>query len=355
MAICYTNQCNLHCLHCGAISPDNPDRNAELTTPFFLGICKQGKELGTRQINVTGGEVFVRPDCFEMIEGALDLGLFVSIESNGTLLDQSSVDQLASYGDQIRLSVSLDGFSPEVNDAIRGTGSFDLTMSALGRISKRGIPSRIISVLHTGNLDEIPAMARFVADDLGMGFRLIPSIMEYGRGVYACHQVGASWDQIRQVLDGFFYDFLRERADDRHSVELNVALVPIDIEYHHVCPWGTSMIGVGPNGQASLCHVGITDPRFTVGNLTEESLENIWLNNQTLQAFRNMDPDSLNGVCGNCLARGLCRGGCRVHALSKYDDFFAPSPQCQTVYNLGKFPGYALDDPEKDCSYAKGH
>ena len=59
-------------------------------------------------------------------------------------------------------------------------------------------------------------------------------------------------------------------------------------------------------------------------------------------------------MCGNCLARSLCRGGCRLHAMSKYlGDFYAPDPDCQKVYDIGMFPEYALDDVEKVCNYEK--
>jgi len=337
-------------VHCGNRTSDKPPA-PEQPASFFADICAQAKELGAVQFNMTGGEVFVRPDCFELIESVLDLGLFVSIESNGTLLSDDHISRLADYGDKIRLSISLDGFSPESNDLIRGFGNFDKTLMALQKIAKTGIPARVITVLHEGNLHEIPEMALFVADTLGMGYRLIPSIMEYGRGVYACSQIGAKWHQINKVLDGFFYNFLRERNDDRHSVELNTALVPIDIEFHHVCPWGSSMIGVGPNGAAGLCHVGISDERFVFGDLTEQTLEWVWTKSGELDSYRKLSGCALKGVCGNCLANEMCRGGCRVHAVSKYGDKLAPSPQCQAVYDLGQFPEYAMDDPERDCSY----
>ena len=60
----------------------------------------------------------------------------------------------------------------------------------------------------------------------------------------------------------------------------------------------------------------------------------------------------MKGICGNCLARNLCRGGCRLHALMKYNgDFYAPDPECQNIYNLGKFPKYAMEDEAKNCFY----
>lgn len=66
-----------------------------------------------------------------------------------------------------------------------------------------------------------------------------------------------------------------------------------------------------------------------------------------------MSSDDLKGICGNCVARDLCKGGCRVHAIAKYEDFFAPDPQCQVVYNLGFFPDYAIENAEVNCEYGE--
>ena len=112
------------------------------------------------------------------------------------------------------------------------------------------------------------------------------------------------------------------------------------------------MIGISPQGKAGLCHVSSNDPNFIFGDLGKQSLKEIWENSPTLQKFRDLNPNNLHGICGNCLAREACRGGCRLHALTKYkDDFYAPDPQCQTVYNLGKFPDYAIENDEAICDY----
>lgn len=351
LALSFTNRCNLRCVHCGC-DFSKIDPVSELPVSFFTGLLKEAKELGAESVNITGGEAFCRPDCLDLVENAVGLGYYVTLESNGTLFEQSHIERLAALGNSIRLSLSIDGITAEVNDAIRGDGTFARVMDTALRVSKTSIPARVITVVNSGNLAQIPDLARYVVDELGFGFRLLPNIMEYGRGVYACHEIGAQYDAITKLLEGFYYDFLRERNSDRLTIEMNTALIPIDITNHHICPWGKSMLGVGPTGIASLCHVSNSNPRFIFGDIKNESLRSIWENNTLLNTFRNLDTDDLGGVCGNCLAREICRGGCRVHAMTKYNgDINAPSPPCQTVYELGRFPYYAMEDENKDCSY----
>lgn len=349
IAITFTNRCNLSCVHCGR--EQDLSHCTEKDAAFFINILKEGRTLGASQVNITGGEIFCRQDCFDLIQGAIDLGYFVSIESNGTLITQISIDRLSTYGDAIRVSISVDGMTAETHDAIRGTGTFDVTMATIQELKKAGVPTRIITVLHRQNIEQIPQMARHFVDDMGLGFRLLPNIMEYGKGVYACNTYGIEFDEAMALLEGFYFDFLREKASDNVTLEINVALAPMDINQFCLCPWGKAMVGVGPTGIVSLCHVSYHDERFIFGNLENTSLTEIWTKSGTLDAFRNLDTNTLKGVCGNCLAREICRGGCRLHAITKYGDFLAPDPYCQTVYDLGKFPDYALEEDGRDCSF----
>ncbi|OGY78369.1 MAG: hypothetical protein A3B74_01260 [Candidatus Kerfeldbacteria bacterium RIFCSPHIGHO2_02_FULL_42_14] len=358
IALNLTNRCNLECIHCGR-DTDPELMRFQKGAEFFLDILKQGRALGAERVNMSGGEVFVRRDIFEVIEGAVKLGYYVSLESNGTLLNDEKIQRLARLGESIRLSLSLDGFNSEVHDPIRGRGTFEKTMEAIRRVAQYKVQARVITVVHEGNINQIPEMVRYVVDELGLGFRLLPSIMEYGRGMYACSTHGINFEVMTELLEGFYYPFLREKMaqgvkKEKLTVELNTALIPPDILNHHMCPWGQYMIGIGPTGIAALCHVSSTNPLFRFGDLATETLADVWYKSEALLKYKRLNPDELHGVCGNCLAREICRGGCRLHAITKYDyDFLAPDPQCQVVYDLGKFPKYALEDEERDCSYGK--
>lgn len=353
IAINFTGKCNLKCVHCAR--KDNEQLQTELPASFFIDTLKQAVHLGGENVNITGGEIFLRKDCFELIEGALRLGYFVGIESNGTLIKEDNIKKLSAYGEKFRISISLDGMTAKVHDTIRGAESFDKTMSTLKLLSQHNVPARVITVLSRNNIKQIPELAEYVAEELGLGFRLLPNIIEYGRGVYTCNEYGVSYMEIDKLLKDFYFDFLRKKNSDKFSIELNVALVPTDIDFHNRCQWGTTMVGISPYGTISLCHVQGSDDRFIFGDLKKDSLKNIWKNSVVLNKFRNMNPDGLKGICGNCLARKYCRGGCRLHAISKYNDFFAPDPQCQTAYDIGMFPEYAINDHNRNNEYKEGN
>jgi len=351
VAIAFTNRCNLNCAHCG-YDFLNRDRKLELPAGFYVKLLVEARNLGAKSVNITGGEIFLRTDTIDLVAAAVDLGYFVTLESNGTLITDADIARLKTFKKQIRIAISLDGVTRKVHETIRGSGTFDRTVGLLKKLGKERIPSRVNTVLQAGNIHEVPDVARFAVDELGIGFRLLPFILEYGKGACACKTDGIPYDEIEKLTEGFLYPFMREKGKKAAiTVGLKMALVPIDITGHLICPWGQSMIGIGPTGVASLCHVTNNRPEFVFGDLKETSLAEIWRNNKRLKQFRTFDPDTLKGVCGNCLARTVCRGGCRLNAFSSYGDFLAPDSQCQVVYNLGKFPDHALEDVDRDCRY----
>jgi radical SAM protein with 4Fe4S-binding SPASM domain len=351
VAIAFTNRCNLDCQHCG-YDRLNRDQGLELPVSFFVKLLAEALSLGAKAVNITGGEIFLRRDTFDLITKAVAMGYFVTLESNGTLITDADIAMLKTFGKQIHIAISLDGISREVHEKIRGPNTFDKTVALLRRLSEEGIPSRINTVLQIGNISEVPDIAKFAVEELGIGFRLLPFILEHGKGVCSCKTDGVPYEEIEKLNESFLYPFMRSKGKKAAiTIGLKMALVPVDITGHLICPWGQSMIGVGPTGIASLCHVTNNLPEFVFGDLKETSLTEIWLNNERLKQFRTFDPDALKGVCGNCLARSVCRGGCRLSAFSNYGEFLAPDSQCQVVYNMGKFPDYALEDPDRNCRY----
>lgn len=354
LAVLLTNRCNLSCVYCGRNeNEDNSCVKQELSADEWISIFEDAKTVGLKKVNMTGGEIFCRKDVLEIIERTIDLGLDVSIETNGTIVTEEQIKALSKFKDHLSISISLDGIKKDTNDKTRGIGSFDKTFKTINIIKKYDIPLRIITVLSRNNYDEIPELAKTIHEKLGLGFRLLPNIIEYGKGVEANETESVSYEKVQQLMNDFYYDFLRSHKDDKNlSIELNTAIIPMDIYQHSLCPWGKGMLGIGYSGKVALCHVGSDNDMFIFDDVKKTPISKIWKENEKLLKFKKFDVDKLKGICGNCLARSLCRGGCRLHAMMKYKgDFYAPDPECQNVYNLGKFPKYAMEDESKDCSY----
>ena len=75
-----TRGCNMRCLHCGASA--GAKRSKELTTDEALKVCEQLRDIGTGEISLIGGEVFVRRDWFLIAQKIRSLGMNLVIITN---------------------------------------------------------------------------------------------------------------------------------------------------------------------------------------------------------------------------------------------------------------------------------
>lgn len=128
-----TNLCTLCCKHCFVYREGNPnERSTEMDTPTMVNKLSDLQKLhGIQAMLWMGGEPLLRPDVLR--EGA-KLFLRNTVTTNGTL-------------DPIELPnctyvISIDG-PPELNDAIRGRGTFKKVMDTLSRIPNK-FPSTVM-------------------------------------------------------------------------------------------------------------------------------------------------------------------------------------------------------------------
>lgn len=328
ISIFFCSRCNLHCIHCGyGFAKDT--QKYELPVASFISALKEAKELGASSVNITGGEIFVRKDCFELLDAAYSLGYNINIETNGVLLTSEDITKLKLYGNKLRVAFSIDGLNKETHERIRGKNTFDKTMSVIKTLSASDVRVRVNTVMQQFNKDQIPDIARYFVEKLGVGFRLLPSILEQEtKDSCNCIKLEVPYIDIENTLNNFMYDFMRQHKDKDISISVNVALVPFDIENYMLCPWGKNSLGISYDGTVSLCHNRSGNKIFTFGNLKEQSLKDIWLNSETANFFKNYNCNKLKGVCAKCLAKKICRGGCRVHAMAAYGDIYAPDPFC---------------------------
>ena len=133
--------CNLRCAHCFiSCSPENHSfwfmERSEVRDALEASV-----RLGVKEYYFTGGEPFMNRDMLGILEDTLALGP-ATVLTNATLLPRRTVDELARLSKgtpyTLELRVSIDGVTPEMNDAIRGDGAFDRAVDAVGRLVAAG-------------------------------------------------------------------------------------------------------------------------------------------------------------------------------------------------------------------------
>ena len=130
-----TKRCNLDCVYC-YFSAGEP-MEEELSTDEILSVLRDVNLLNPRRVVFTGGEPLLRRDILKLAETLknMEKELRLCLSTNGTLINGENVGGLVKNFDEMR--ISIDGFK-EINDAIRGEGTFEKAMKAFRHILNAG-------------------------------------------------------------------------------------------------------------------------------------------------------------------------------------------------------------------------
>lgn len=316
-----TYACNLRCRHC--LSSSGQSRPGELTTAEAKRLIDEWAEMKVFYINVGGGEPVSRPDFFELMDYCLDRDIGVKFSTNGTLIDDAAARWIASR-DYLDVQISLDGATPETNDAVRGRGTYARAVQALERLAAHGFAGKINAVVTRQNLyqlDELYTLAKRYGGELRLS-RLRPS----GRGRDV-------WESLRPTHEQnhALYDWLLARPNVLTGDSFfHLSAYGRPLEGLNLCGAGRIVCLVDPVGQVYACPFALV-PEFSAGNVLEPGgFGRIW---RESSLFAHLRKWQVGGSCRTCNAYSLCHGGCLA---AKH------------------LTGRSLDDPDPDCIFENG-
>lgn len=154
-----TVRCNLRCSMCHQ-KDIRVCREKELTHEEILIMLKNFKKLKINQINLVGGEFFVRSDAWKILDKIEDMGFLFSIGTNATLLSEGDVAKLSYYWGLVELDVSVDGADAKTHDTIRGVdGAFDKTVDFIKNCKSYDITVMVVTVVQAQNYKKLKDIA----------------------------------------------------------------------------------------------------------------------------------------------------------------------------------------------------
>ncbi len=313
-----TYACNLACVHCLSSSGRRDPR--ELTTAQCMAVIDELEAMKVFYVNVGGGEPTVRPDFFELLDYATAHKVGVKFSTNGSRITPAAAQRIAA-NDYLDVQISLDGATAEINDAVRGTGSFDTALRALDNLAEAGFANAKISVVMTrqnvGQLDDFAALAERYGATLRLT-RLRPS----GRGADVWDDMHLFADQQRAL-----YDWLLDRGDHVltgdsffHLAGYGSALPGLNL-----CGAGRVVCLIDPIGDVYACPFAI-HPEFLAGNVLDPGgFAGVW---RTSDLFAHLREPQTGGACASCSAYDSCRGGCMAAKFFTGLPLDGPDPEC---------------------------
>ncbi len=166
--------CNLTCNHCFiSCSPKN-DSFGHLTLEQVKERLKESVALGVKEYYFTGGEPFLNREMVPILVETLRYGP-ATVLTNGTVLKDEWLTTLrhaeAAGPYSLEFRVSIDGFSPETNDPIRGEGTFQRALEGVQKLVTQGFLPIITATRTWEESENQQIVGQFVAMLQGLGYR----------------------------------------------------------------------------------------------------------------------------------------------------------------------------------------
>jgi len=172
-------RCNLACKHCYSISADS-HFPGELSTNEVFSVMDDLRAFGVPVLILSGGEPLLRADIFDISRRARDMGFYVALSTNGTLISEDNIAAIAAVGYDY-VGISIDGLRETHDRFRRRVGAFDESLQAIRLCREAGIKVGLRFTLTQDNAHELPAVLDML-DELQL-YKIYLSHLNYaGRG-----------------------------------------------------------------------------------------------------------------------------------------------------------------------------
>jgi MoaA/NifB/PqqE/SkfB family radical SAM enzyme len=241
-----TRHCNLRCRFC--FWGDEVGRRGFMPREVFQKALEEMSQMGTFEIELTGGEPTIHPEFPEFVEIASRLRFVITVTTNGFRLSEKALAAI-SDGLVAEVGVSVHGARAETHDRLVGrAGAWESATRNIRRLIGEGVRVSVGFVVNKENYREIED-ARAMFKDMGAGFQLAVKVYNPFR---------------LERVEG-----LRLRGEGLRDV---VRIFPDPPVCVHPCGAFTNTLYLAYNGDVWPC---ITLP-IRLGNISGNSLEEIW-------------------------------------------------------------------------------
>jgi radical SAM protein with 4Fe4S-binding SPASM domain len=307
-----TSRCNLSCRMCFVrhAAGDKTQKAKELPASAWLELARQAAAQGMVFLLLTGGEIFLRRDFFEIYEPLTRLGLVLSLFTNGTLITNDVAARLAQAPPN-RTEITLYGATAATYEAITGVpGSYAACCAGIEALLNHGVLLGLKTTLTRQNVGELEAM-RQMAHNWGAPF-------------------SASWllakrpDQTPSEAEDCrlsVADCIRLEATDQASAhewtEVALRERPTSDRTNFSCHAGKAAFNINPAGEMNVCLI-LSEPG---ARPLETGFAEAW---KEVQRYADAAPPAA-AECRDCDALAYC-GRCPAWSLMETGTLTDPVP-----------------------------
>src|SRR5438270_5581508 len=286
-----TYRCNERCVHCYLDHHDH----GEMTTAEIKDLLDQMAEAGVFYLTISGGEILMRRDFFQILEHARLRTFCIKLKTNGILIRKQEADRIKNLGVET-VQISIYSHISEVHDAItKLPGSLKQSLEAIRRLRAHGIHVIMANVLMVQNVHDY-AGVRALAAELGAQFIMDPTITPMMDGDRSILNLNVDEAALREVF--------RNESLVGGNIEEFCAppLAPGDDDMDQLpCSAGHTACYVSPYGDVYPC---VQFP-LPSGNVRRMKFVDIWRDSPQLHEVRSINLRDMPS-CSKCTHGGTC-------------------------------------------------
>jgi len=336
-------RCNLACKHCYATSADI-DFAGELSTAEVFAVMDDLKAFGVSVLILSGGEPLLRPDIFEISQRAREMGFYVGLSSNGTLINDGNIADIERVGYDY-VGISLDGMRDTHDHFRRKQGAFDESIRGIRLCHQAGIKIGLRFTLTQDNATELPELLHLMRDEdidkfylshlnyAGRGNRNRASDLHHRMTRAAMDLMFETcWQDVQAGIKREFVSGNND-ADGVYLLQWAARHLPEHVEAlrRQLLRWGGNSSGVNI---ANIDNLGTVHPDtmwwdYSIGNIRERPFSEIWQDtSDPLMAGLKAAQRPLEGRCAVCKHLSICGGNSRTRAWQLTGNPWAEDPGC---------------------------
>lgn len=304
--------CNMNCDMCYVrLSREEMERQGRLrTVDEWLEIGRQMKEAGVLFLLLTGGEPFLYPDFRELYLGLRGLGMILTINTNGTLIDEELAAFLGEYKPR-RVNITLYGANEKAyTDLCHYPGGFERTLSGIRLLRKYGVDVKVGGSLARANREDLDRILE-IGEELDVPVRVDTYMMPAARERSLPYNMQSRMEP-EDAARARVYALKREMGSElfaqyaARTIDLAEHPEPAEEKPGHMaCMAGQCSFTVNWQGEMRPCVI-LSSPGVSV---FEVGFANAWK-----YIVEETGKILLNAKCSVCHLRHLCRT-CAASAL----------------------------------------
>jgi radical SAM protein with 4Fe4S-binding SPASM domain len=300
-----TWKCNERCVHCYL----DHGIGGDMTTDEIRTLFDQLAAAGTFFLVISGGEIMLRKDIFDIVAHARSLLLDVRLKTNGLLIRKPEAERFGRLGVRT-VDISIYSWRHEVHDAVTLIpGSLARSLAAVRYLRDEGMEVEMRTTIMRDSAADYPGI-QALAKELGVVARFDPTMNPRLDGDRKPFDYRVSNETLKEIY-----------RDPRLAEEAYCAPpspVDADVLDGHSCEAGHGGVYITPQGDVTPC---VQFP-MVCGNIRRNTFAEIW-NGPQFRRLRDVRVRNLP-VCSTCANSPVC-SRCPGLAYSETGDFRAPS------------------------------